>query len=89
MHETLARLEELLAQTDAPQSEIRSMIEQIEAREVVSNAMQAFIESQYRDEFEETLSFEEQEQYRQVFELDSNEGLGMWGDEESGFSRDS
>lgn len=91
MRELLARLEELLAQTDAPQSEVRNIVEAIEARDTVMNAMQSFIESQYRDEFEETLSFEEQEQYRTVFELDSGTTFGesVFGDsEESLFHSD-
>lgn len=79
MGELIARLELLLGQTDAEHSEIRDLIEQLEDRETVQNAMQSFIESQYRDEFEATLSFDEQEVYRTVFELDS--GADPYGDD--------
>lgn len=90
MRELLARLEELLAQTDASHREVRDIMETLEATDTVTQAMQSFIESGYRDEFEETLSFEEQEQYRAVFELDSNETFGSLfpDDEESAYSRD-
>lgn len=89
MRELIAQLEELLAQTDIPHSEVRDIVETLEARDSVLNSLQTFVESGYRDEFEATLSFDEQEQYRQVFELDASERFGFFGgDEESAFSHD-
>jgi hypothetical protein len=50
----------------------------IELRDELLDTMNTFIESEYRAEFEETISEDEQEQYREFFELSS--GDEAWPD---------
>lgn len=71
MRDLTDHLEELLAQTDTPHKEVRSIIREIETQWELLQLMQSFIESEYRGEFEDTLSYEDQERYRNFFELDT------------------
>ena len=84
MDELIDELRSIESEQDdaAARKVVARAVEMLETQGTLLAAMGQFVE-QYRDEFEENLSYEEQEQYREYFGLEhASLGESLYGDED-------